>query len=94
MKMPKPGYTTIVVKESVRSHLQELAETQGYRSINQLLEAWIRVNPTSKNGKIRHQETKPLSQKTIQKLVDRAGFEPATSAVRGRHSFQTELPAQ
>ena len=26
--------------------------------------------------------------------MDRAGFEPAASAVRGRHSFQTELPAQ
>ncbi|MCD6538577.1 hypothetical protein J7L18_08235 [Candidatus Bathyarchaeota archaeon] len=40
--MPKPGYTTIVVKKSVRSMLEELAETQGYRSINQL-ETWIRV---------------------------------------------------
>ena len=25
--------------------------------------------------------------------MDRGGFEPPTSAVRGRHSFQTELPA-
>ncbi|MCD6538459.1 hypothetical protein J7L18_07635 [Candidatus Bathyarchaeota archaeon] len=43
--MSEPEYTTIIVKGSVRSRLQELAETQGYRSINQLLEVWIRVNP-------------------------------------------------
>ncbi len=54
--MPKPGYTTIVVKESVRSMLEELAETQGYRSINQLLEAWLGVNPAGINGEIRRQE--------------------------------------
>jgi len=59
MRMPKPGYTTIIVKESVRSHLQELAEAQGYRSINQLLEAWLRVYPTNTNEKIRYQETNP-----------------------------------
>ena len=43
----------IVVKESIRNQLQELAEAQGYRSINQLLEAqiWVNfgVNPTSIN---------------------------------------------
>ena len=58
--MPKPGYTTIVVKESVRRRLQELAEAQGYRSINQLLEAWIgvypRVNPTNMNREMKRQE--------------------------------------
>ena len=102
LKLPKPGYTTIVVKESVRSHLQKLAKAQGYRSINQLLEAWLRVNPgvnpTGVNGEIRRQETNPeispFSKKQFRILVDRAGFEPATSAVRGRHSFQTELPAR
>ena len=36
--MPKPGYTTIVVKESVRSRLHELVASKGYRTINQLLE--------------------------------------------------------
>jgi len=37
--MPKLGYTTIVVKESVRGMLEEIAKTQGYRSINQFFEA-------------------------------------------------------
>ena len=46
-KMPKPGYTQIIVKASVRSRLQELASALGYRSINQLLEALIRVNPNA-----------------------------------------------
>ena len=102
LKLPKPGYTTIVVKESVRSHLQKLAKAQGYRSINQLLEAWVGVypgvNPTGINGEIRRQETNPetspFPKKQFNLVVDRAGFEPATSAVRGRHSFQTELPAR
>ena len=59
MKMPKPGYATIVVKESVRSRLQELAEAQGYRSINQLLEAWLGVYPTSIIGEIKHPKNRP-----------------------------------
>ena len=70
LKMPKPGYATIVVKESVRSHLQKLAKAQGYRSINQLLEAWLvvypRVNPTSTNREIRHPEI-GLKQAPFQK---------------------------
>ena len=68
--MPKPGYTTIIVKESVRSMLEEIAETQGYRSINQLLEAWLGVypgvNPTNTNGKIRHPKIS-LKQAPFQK---------------------------
>ena len=78
--MPKPGYTTIVVKAEVRSQLQKLARLRGYRTINQLLENLItygvypRVNPNK-------------TQKS-NVLVDRAGFEPATSAVRGRRSYQ------
>jgi hypothetical protein len=32
-------------------------------------------------------------KKSIKFLVDRAGFEPATSALRRRRSCQTELPA-
>ena len=59
MKMPKPGYTTIVVKESDRRMLEEIAETQGYRSINQLLEAWIGVYPTSIIGEIKHPKNRP-----------------------------------
>jgi len=54
--MPRPGYTIIIVKDLVRSRLQELAEDQDYRTINQLLEAWIEVhpgvNPTNINGEI------------------------------------------
>ena len=52
--MPKPGNTTIIVNEPVRSTFEEIAEVKGYRSINRLPEAWIRVNPTSINGEIRH----------------------------------------
>ena len=53
--MPKPGYTTIVVKTSVRSRLQELARLRGYKTVNQLLKDLIahgvnpRVNPTNPN---------------------------------------------
>ena len=38
----------------------------------------------------------PLLDETSSKevSVDRAGFEPATSALRMRRSYQTELPAQ
>ena len=75
--MPKPGYISIVVKESVRSHLQELAETQGYRSINQLLEAWLRVNPgvnpTSVNGEIRRQKTNPEISPLFKKAIQNFG---------------------
>ena len=71
--MPKPGYTIIVVKESVRSHLQELAKAQGYRSINQLLEAWLRVNPTGVNGEIRRQETNPEISPLFKKAIQNFG---------------------
>jgi len=41
--------------------LQKIAEAQGYPSINRLLEAWIRVHPTTINGafngEIRSRET-------------------------------------
>jgi len=37
--MPKPRYTTTVIKNSVRRMFEELAETHGYRSINQFFEA-------------------------------------------------------
>ena len=58
-EMPKPGYTKIIVKSEIRDMLEKLAAAQGYRSINQLLEAWIRVHPTAFNGEIRRSETGP-----------------------------------
>jgi post-segregation antitoxin (ccd killing protein) len=41
------------------------------------------------------QNTKPVLDETSceEVSVDRAGFEPATSALRMRRSYQTELPA-
>ena len=44
-------------KSEVRDMLHKIAETQGYRSINQLLEVWVRVYPTGINGEIRRRET-------------------------------------
>ena len=59
--MPKPGYTRIIVRTDIRDHLKKIAEAQGYRSINQLLEAWIRVHPgvhpTLRNGGYPRPET-------------------------------------
>jgi len=43
--MPKPGYTNIIVKEEIRSYLERLAKAEGFRTVNQLLEAMIRVDP-------------------------------------------------
>ena len=43
--MPKPGYTFLVVSEALKNRLETLAKAEGYRSVNQLLEAWLRVNP-------------------------------------------------
>jgi hypothetical protein len=40
---------------------------------------------------IRQLKTEAFSKESF---VDRAGFEPATSALRRRRSYQTELPAR
>jgi len=62
MKMPKLGYTTIVVKESVRGMLEEIAKTQGYRSINQLFEAWIRGIPRGKPHRHKRRDQTPRNK--------------------------------
>ena len=74
--MPKPGYTTIVVKESVRNRLQGLAEAQGYRSINQLLEDIITygVNPG----------VHPKKARKTNLLVGSPGFEPGSREPKSR----------
>ena len=43
--MPKPGYTNIIVKEEIRRYLERLAKAEGFRTVNLLLEAIIRVDP-------------------------------------------------
>ena len=90
--MPKPGYTSIIVKESVRSHLQKLAEAQDYRTINQLLEAWLvvypGVNPTNTNGKIRHPKISlkqaPFQESSSKSLVGSGRFELPSRAPEAR----------
>ena len=82
--MPKPGYTRIIVRSEVRDMLQKLAETQGYRSINMLLEVWLRVHPTSINGAHGPQETSLktslFSKKQFKTMVRPPGFEPGSPA--------------
>ena len=64
--MTKPGYSRIIVKTTVRNQLETLAKAQGFRTVNQLLEAWIsqRVNPgvhpNAFNGGNTHQQTNPF----------------------------------
>ena len=97
LRMPKPGYTTIVVKKSVRSQLQELAEAQGYRSINQLFEAWLGVYPTGINEKIRHPKISLkwlFSKKAIQNLVRPPGFEPGIASLEGLRPNQARRRPQ
>ena len=72
--MPKPGYTRIIVRIDIRDQLKKLAEAQGYRTINQLLKAWLKIylemHPTTIKGIIGHAETNPkigLLQKTALK---------------------------
>ncbi|MEM2238697.1 MAG: hypothetical protein QXM89_04205 [Candidatus Bathyarchaeia archaeon] len=43
--MPKPGYSIIIVSDSVKQQLESIARSKGFRTVNQLLEAWLRVNP-------------------------------------------------
>ena len=43
--MPKPGYTFIVVSKQVRKALENEARRRGFKTVNQLLEYWLRVNP-------------------------------------------------
>jgi len=45
--MPKPGYTTIIVKEDLRSHLEAIARAEGFRTVSQFLEGLLRVHPTT-----------------------------------------------
>jgi len=78
--MPKlEGYTTIVVKELLRSWLQELASSKGYRSINQLLEAWIGVNPINireKSGARNEPETRSFPKRQFKRVVGRSVSKP------------------
>ena len=74
--MPKPGSTTIVVKESVRNRLQGLAEAQGYRSINQLLEDIITYGVNL--------EVHPKRPKKTNLLVGSPGFEPGSREPKSR----------
>jgi len=84
--MPKPGYTQLIVKTKVRSQLEDIARNHGYRSVNQLLEAWITgrvnpgVNPTLRNGVLqvfrKGLETSPVSRTEPVSLVRGVGFEP------------------
>ena len=98
--MPKPGYTTIVVKASVRSRLQELARLRGYKTINQLLEDLIahgvnpRVNPTNpntlRNGRYPFTEKKPISSPVSKGSGETVGFplEPPPGFEPGIFSLQ------
>jgi len=45
--MPKPGYTTLIVKEDLRVRLEAIARAEGFRTVNQFLESLLRVNPTT-----------------------------------------------
>ncbi|MEM2889242.1 MAG: hypothetical protein QXR42_07190 [Candidatus Bathyarchaeia archaeon] len=45
--MPKKGYTTVIVKEDIRTILEAIAKTEGFHTVNQFLEALLRVNPTT-----------------------------------------------
>ncbi|MCX8171508.1 MAG: hypothetical protein N3E47_06030 [Candidatus Bathyarchaeota archaeon] len=45
--MPEPGYTSLIVRESVRKRLEELARAEGFRTVSQLLEALLRVYPNT-----------------------------------------------
>ncbi len=44
-EVPKPGYSILIVSEVLKKKLELIAKAEGYRSVNQLLESWLRVNP-------------------------------------------------
>ena len=77
--MPKPGYTTITIRQEVRDQLIEAIHQAGYKSLNQFLLDLLRTVP---------QKTKNRSP-----IEPRAGFEPATCGLRGRRST-AELPGR
>ena len=78
VKDAKPGYTVIVVRESVRNALEELG-AQGYRSIKiSSLKHGSRVNPKGINGEIRRSRNESeigfFLKKAIQNFGAAAGI--------------------
>ena len=82
--MSEPGYTRIIVRSEVRGMLQKLAEAQGYRSINRLLEAWLKMYPTTINREVRRSETglktSRISEKQFNFWRARGDLNPRPSA--------------
>ncbi len=86
--MPKPGFSILIVSETVKKRLEEVVKAEGYRSVNQLLEAWLRANPG----------VYPASKEEIAQLETNGGsmvkappggLEPPTNGLTARCS--TEL---
>ena len=97
--MPKPGYDKIIVKKELRERLETIARAEGFRTINQLLEALLKVHPyiAGVNPRV-HPETvpnqqipafiterilSPVSQNKQDFLVRPPGFEPGIAGLEG-----------
>jgi len=59
--MPKPGYTTLIVKEDLRSRLEAIARAEGFRTVSQFLEGLLRVHPDTGGVYPRVNPTAPIS---------------------------------
>ena len=64
--MPKPGYDKIIVKKELRERLETIARAEGFRTINQLLEALLKVHPyiAGVNPRV-HPRTVPNQQNKV-----------------------------
>ena len=97
--MPKPGYDTIIVKKELKERLEAIARAEGFRTINQLLEALLRVhpyiagvNPRVHPGAAPNQQnmtpitepiSSPISKNNQDFLVRPPGFEPGIAGLEG-----------
>ena len=95
--MPKSGYTCITVPLHLYKTLSAEAKARNCsiaRLISRLLGTSTPHKSTSTdrlNKSLNQLRGERILEKPVE--VDRAGFEPATTRVRARYSYQAELPA-
>jgi len=67
--MPKPGYTTIIVKEDPRTRLEEIARAEGFRTVSQFLEGLLRGHPETEPTSSPDSEGKCRNRRFLQSSV-------------------------
>ena len=97
LKMGKKVRTTLTIDEEVLKTAMQIGINVSQFCENALRKGIERLeNPrdTSEGKSISFSLSSGSLLPKRESEVDRAGFEPATSALRTRRSYQTDLPAQ